>query len=64
MIPGNPSPVLECKTMLAIHDVSKTYDNGVHALRDVNLDIPRGAFGLQAGIFDRLSRGHRRGQCE
>src|SRR5678816_3590274 len=31
---------------LAIRDVSKTYTNGVRALRSVNLDIPPGMFGL------------------
>ena len=31
---------------LAIRDVSKTYTNGVRALRNVTLDIPRGMFGL------------------
>ncbi len=32
--------------MLKITGLSKTYDNGVHALRGVNLDIPKGMFGL------------------
>jgi ABC-2 type transport system ATP-binding protein len=32
--------------MLAIRGLSKTYDNGVQALRDVTLDIPAGMFGL------------------
>jgi ABC-2 type transport system ATP-binding protein len=31
---------------LRIDGVSKTYPNGVHALRDVTLTIPRGMFGL------------------
>lgn len=31
---------------LAISGVSKTYANGVRALRDVTLDIPRGMYGL------------------
>ena len=31
---------------LAIRGVSKTYSNGVRALRDVNLDIPAGMYGL------------------
>jgi ABC-2 type transport system ATP-binding protein len=31
---------------LAIRGVSKTYANGVRALRDVTLDIPRGMYGL------------------
>jgi ABC-2 type transport system ATP-binding protein len=31
---------------LAISGVSKTYPNGVRALRDVNLTIPRGMYGL------------------
>lgn len=32
--------------MLIIRDLSKTYPNGVRALRDVSLDIPNGMFGL------------------
>lgn len=32
--------------MLKIRALSKTYTNGVQALRDVTLDIPRGMFGL------------------
>src|SRR5690606_29995507 len=32
--------------MLKILGLSKTYDNGVHALRDVSLEIPSGMFGL------------------
>jgi ABC-type multidrug transport system ATPase subunit len=32
--------------MLRITDLSKTYPNGVRALRDVSLDIPNGMFGL------------------
>ena len=31
---------------LRIHNLSKTYPNGVHALKDVTLTIPRGMFGL------------------
>jgi ABC-2 type transport system ATP-binding protein len=31
---------------LQIRNLSKTYPNGVHALRDVSLTIPRGMFGL------------------
>jgi ABC-type multidrug transport system ATPase subunit len=31
---------------LAIRGVSKTYPNGVRALRDITLDIPRGMYGL------------------
>ena len=31
---------------LEIRDLSKTYDNGVHALRDVSLTIPPGMYGL------------------
>ncbi|HYH79198.1 MAG TPA: ABC transporter ATP-binding protein [Longimicrobium sp.] len=31
---------------LRIRDLSKTYANGVHALRDITLTIPRGMFGL------------------
>jgi ABC-type multidrug transport system ATPase subunit len=32
--------------MLKINGLSKTYDNGVHALDNVSLDIPKGMFGL------------------
>ena len=32
--------------MLTIRDLSKTYANGVRALRGVSLDIPNGMFGL------------------
>jgi ABC-type multidrug transport system ATPase subunit len=32
--------------MLTISNLSKTYDNGVHALKDVSLSIPKGLFGL------------------
>jgi len=32
--------------MLTIRNLSKTYANGVRALRDVSLDIPNGMFGL------------------
>ncbi|MCK9539072.1 ABC transporter ATP-binding protein [Dokdonella sp.] len=32
--------------MLSIRDLSKTYANGVRALRNVSLDIPHGMFGL------------------
>jgi ABC-2 type transport system ATP-binding protein len=31
---------------LRIRDVSKTYPNGVQALKQVNLTIPRGMYGL------------------
>jgi ABC-type multidrug transport system ATPase subunit len=31
---------------IEIRNLSKTYANGVHALRDVTLTIPRGMFGL------------------
>ena len=33
-------------TMLSIKSLSKTYSNGVHALDNVNLEIPNGMFGL------------------
>src|SRR6185312_6538532 len=33
-------------TMLTIRDLTKTYANGVRALRSVSLDIPSGMFGL------------------
>jgi ABC-type multidrug transport system ATPase subunit len=32
--------------MLSIRNLSKTYRNGVRALRDVSLEIPKGMFGL------------------
>jgi len=32
--------------MLTIKSLSKTYDNGVNALNDVSLEIPKGMFGL------------------
>src|ERR1041385_5056425 len=32
--------------MLTIRDLSKTYANGVQALKGVSLDIPKGMFGL------------------
>ena len=32
--------------MLEIHDIAKTYPNGVRALRGVTLSVPRGLFGL------------------
>ncbi len=32
--------------MLTIRNLSKTYANGVHALKGINLDIPNGMFGL------------------
>ncbi len=32
--------------MLSIRNLSKTYANGVEALREVSLEIPRGMFGL------------------
>jgi ABC-2 type transport system ATP-binding protein len=32
--------------MLTIRDLSKTYANGVQALKEVSLDIPKGMFGL------------------
>lgn len=32
--------------MLSIRNLSKTYANGVHALKGINLDIPNGMFGL------------------
>jgi ABC-2 type transport system ATP-binding protein len=38
--------VLRIVSTLQIQNLSKTYPNGVRALRDVNLDIPEGMFGL------------------
>jgi ABC-type multidrug transport system ATPase subunit len=32
--------------MLKIDDLSKTYDNGIQALKNVSLEIPKGMFGL------------------
>ena len=34
--------------MLEIQNLSKTYPNGVQALRDVSLQIPAGMYGLLA----------------
>jgi ABC-2 type transport system ATP-binding protein len=34
--------------MLKIDSLSKTYANGVHALNNVNLDIPRGMLACSA----------------
>src|SRR3982750_406778 len=41
-----PDPVKQGTSMLVIRGLDKTYANGVHALHDVTLDIPRGMFGL------------------
>ena len=42
-----PAPQPSLPTMrLAIRGVSKTYPNGVRALRDITLDIPSGMYGL------------------
>jgi ABC-2 type transport system ATP-binding protein len=32
--------------MLSLTGISKTYPGGVHALRDIHLDVPKGMFGL------------------
>jgi ABC-type multidrug transport system ATPase subunit len=34
------------QTALLIHNLSKTYDNGVQALKQISLTIPRGMYGL------------------
>src|SRR5581483_5630661 len=39
-------PVRGCFPMLEISELSKTYANGVHALKNVSLQIPNGMFGL------------------
>jgi ABC-type multidrug transport system ATPase subunit len=44
--PSSLLPPLPYTMHLAIRGVSKTYTNGVRALRDVTLDIPRGMYGL------------------
>lgn len=36
--------------MLSIHNLSKTYPNGVQALKDVSLEVPAGMFGLLSGL--------------
>ena len=36
---------------LHIRDVSKTYSNGVQALKDVTLTIPAGMYGLLGHVF-------------
>jgi ABC-type Na+ transport system ATPase subunit NatA len=46
--------------MLRIENLSKTYDNGVHALKDVSLEIPRGMFGLLGPGHDVQQQGRRR----
>src|SRR5699024_9206503 len=48
---GEPPPAAgrehhEGTRMLTIRNLSKTYSNGVQALKDVSLDIPHGMFGL------------------
>src|SRR5580698_4909344 len=42
----NAARAAQGRIMLTIHDLSKTYANGVRALRGVSLDIPNGMFGL------------------
>lgn len=37
-------------TLLQIKNLSKTYDNGVHALDDVSFDVPRGQFVAVIGL--------------
>src|SRR5687768_15461484 len=39
-------PSKSAHAMLSIRNLGKTYANGVHALKDVTLDIPHGMFGL------------------
>ena len=41
---------------LHIRGVSKTYTNGVQALKDVTLTIPLGMYGSRPGFF-RVSKG-------
>src|SRR4051812_11585725 len=41
--PGHPHPAV---MQLNIRGVSKTYPNGVQALKDVSLSIPAGMYGL------------------
>jgi len=41
---GNAAVMLQ--PMLKIRDLSKTYANGVHALKGITLDVPTGMFGL------------------
>ncbi len=44
--PSDASSLNRRPDVLTIENLSKTYANGVHALRGVNLTIPRGLFGL------------------
>lgn len=44
--PGYDATGIEGNFMLTIRNLSKTYANGVQALKDVSLDIPQGMFGL------------------
>ena len=45
-LPGSGSVLPVMAPELRIHGLSKTYPNGVQALRDVSLTIPTGMFGL------------------
>ena len=51
--------------MLKIDSLSKTYENGVKALNNVTLDIPKGMFGLLgpngAGEINSNSSGRQAG---
>src|SRR5688500_18259370 len=44
--PGEPARLRRLQMDIQIRNLSKTYANGVQALRDVTLTIPRGMFGL------------------
>ncbi|MFL6200758.1 MAG: ABC transporter ATP-binding protein [Thermoanaerobaculia bacterium] len=41
-----PLDLLDPTLQLVIRDLSKTYPNGIRALKDVSLDVPQGMFGL------------------
>src|SRR5688500_9092643 len=44
--PGEPARLRKLPMDIQIRNLSKAYANGVHALKDVTLTIPRGMFGL------------------
>ncbi len=44
--PATPPPTRSFVPLLSLVDVHRTYDNGVHALRGISLEIGPGLFGL------------------
>lgn len=41
---------------LHLRSVSKSYANGVQALKDITLMVPVGRYGSRPGIFSRFKR--------